>query len=150
MHACAAAGAAFLVAVLWFDLMFDVQTRGYAGDRLPADVLASIGAYYRRVTTDASPMGRLIPVVMVLTVAAIGVEIARGAWPRWAAWASLAAAVSAIGLALTRTVRDAVRLGAAADTPRQQTRLARSIFRDHLFCLAAMVAVLALQLTARS
>ena len=27
MHTCAAAGAAFLLAVLWFDLMFDVQTR---------------------------------------------------------------------------------------------------------------------------
>jgi hypothetical protein len=33
MHAFA--GSAFPVAVLWFDLMFDVQTRGHAGERLP-------------------------------------------------------------------------------------------------------------------
>src|SRR5215813_8012196 len=30
----AAAGAAFLLAVLWFDLMFDVQSRGHRGDPL--------------------------------------------------------------------------------------------------------------------
>ncbi len=46
MHACAAAGAAFLTAVLWFDLMLDVQTRGHAGDTLPNETLASIAAYY--------------------------------------------------------------------------------------------------------
>jgi hypothetical protein len=45
MHAFAAAGIGFLLAVLWFDLMFDVQTRKYAGDLLPGEVLASISAY---------------------------------------------------------------------------------------------------------
>ncbi len=54
LNACAATGAGFLTAVLWFDLMFDVQTRQHRGDVLPGDVLASIGAYYRRVTTDAN------------------------------------------------------------------------------------------------
>jgi len=56
----AAAGAAFLLAVLWFDLMFEVQSRGHAGDPLPSEVLASISAYYRRVTTEAYPMNRLV------------------------------------------------------------------------------------------
>src|SRR5260370_41445773 len=42
MHAYAADGAGFLIAVLWFDLMFDVQTRQHAGDTLPSEVLASI------------------------------------------------------------------------------------------------------------
>jgi hypothetical protein len=46
MHAFAATGAGFLMAVLWFDLMFDVQTRKHTGDTLPTDVLASISAYY--------------------------------------------------------------------------------------------------------
>jgi len=50
MPTFAAAGAAFLLAVLWFDLMFDVQSRGHMGDPLPSEVLASISAYYRRVT----------------------------------------------------------------------------------------------------
>jgi len=36
MHTFAAAGAGFLLAVLWFDLMFDVQTRKYTGDLPPS------------------------------------------------------------------------------------------------------------------
>jgi hypothetical protein len=146
MSAVAAAGAGFLIAVLWFDLMFDVQTRGYAGEILPDEVLASIGAYYRRVTTEASPMSRLIPVVMFATVIAIGAEIRNGAAPRWAGWASLALAVSAIGLAMARTVRNAMRLGAAVDSPTVRTSLARAVYRDHLYCFVAMSLVVGLQL----
>lgn len=52
MNTFAVAGAGFLLAVLWFDLMFDVQTRKHAGERLPPEVLASITSYYRRVTTE--------------------------------------------------------------------------------------------------
>jgi hypothetical protein len=48
IHTFAAAGAGFLLAVLWFDLMFDVQTRKHASDSLPPEVLASITSYYRR------------------------------------------------------------------------------------------------------
>src|SRR5689334_11264258 len=60
MPAFVAAGAGFLLAVLWFDLMFDVQTRRHAHDAvLPPQVLGSISAYYRRVTTEAYPMNRL-------------------------------------------------------------------------------------------
>jgi len=61
--------------VLWFDLMFDVQTRKHEGNVLPPDVLASISAYYRRVTTEAYPMNRLVALVMLLTLAAICAEI---------------------------------------------------------------------------
>jgi hypothetical protein len=148
MHACAAAGATFLVAVLWFDLMFDVQTRRHAEDVLPPEVLASIRGYYRRVTTEAGAMSRLITVVMGLTIAAIAAEIAQGAAPWWIGPVSLAAAVSGIGLAAVRTVRNAVRLGSDADPVDVQSRLARSVYRDHLFCLAAMVVVVGLQLAA--
>ena len=147
MHTCAAAGASFLIAVLWFDLMFDVQTRRHGGGDLPAEVLASIGGYYRRVTTQATPMNRLITLVMAVSVVSIVVEIVRGGAPWWVGWISLAAAVSGIGRAATRTVPDAVRLGRALDPVEVQSRLARSIYRDHLFCLAAMGVVLRLQLT---
>jgi hypothetical protein len=150
MPAFAAAGAAFLVAVLWFDLMFDVQVRGHRGDALPPAVLASISGYYRRVTTQARPMNRIIPLVMLLTVVAVGAEIVRASAPWWAAWPSLAAALSAIGLAMARTVRNAVRLGAAADPLETQSRLARQVWADHLFCLVAMGLTLALQLSAAS
>src|SRR6266851_4202491 len=91
MHTFAAAGAGFLLAVLWFDLMFDVQTRRYTGD-LPPEVLASISAYYRRVTTEAYPMNRLVALVMVLTLVAIVAQIVEAADPWWAGWGSLALA----------------------------------------------------------
>jgi hypothetical protein len=149
MHACAAAGAAFLIAVLWFDLMFDVQTRMHAADPLPSDVLTSISAYYRRVTLEAWPMNRLIALVMVLTLLAIIAEIVQRAGHWWIAWISLACAASAIGLARARTVPNAMRLGRDADSSETQTRLARAIYRDHLYCLAAMIVLLALQLSAQ-
>ena len=149
MHACAAAGAAFLIAVLWFDLMFDVQTRKHAADSLPSDVLTSISAYYRRVTIEAWPMNRLIALVMVLTLAAIVAEIVQSAGRSLIAWISLACAASAIGLARTRTVPNAMRLGRAADSSEKQTGLARAIYRDHLYCLAAIMLALVLQLGAQ-
>jgi hypothetical protein len=145
MHSFAAAGAAFLIAVLWFDLMFDVQARR-GGETLPDDVLASIRAYYRRVTSQARPMGALVSLVMMLTVVAIIAEIVTGVTPRWLAWVSLVLAGSAIGLALARTVLNARRLGAGQDAASVQTALARGLLGDHLYCLAAMAVVLALQL----
>jgi hypothetical protein len=148
MHAFVAAGAAFLFAVLWFDLMFDVQTRRHAGDTLPLEILASIGGYYRRVTTEAKPMNRLITAVMGLTLASIVAEIVRGVDPWRTGWISLAAAAGAIGLAAARTVRNAVRLGRGEDSPEIQTRLARTIYRDHLACLFAISLVIGIQLAA--
>jgi hypothetical protein len=149
MHTFAAAGAGFLLAVLWFDLMFDVQTRKHAGDLLPSEVLASISGYYRRVTTDAYPMNRLVALVMVLTLAAICAEIVQGENPWWIGWVSLALAGSGFVSTITRTVPNAVRLGRAKDTAEQQSTLARAIFRDHLSSFARMIAVLGLQLMAR-
>jgi hypothetical protein len=139
-------GAGFLLAVLWLDLMFDVQVLGHRRGDLPEHVVASISGYYRRVTTAARPMNRLIATVMLATIVAIGVQIAGGDAPRWAGWASLALVGSAILLAAGHTVPSAVRLGARTDTIDVQSRLARSICRDHLICLAVIASVLAIQL----
>jgi hypothetical protein len=149
MHTFAAAGAAFLLAVLWFDLMFDVQVRRHATDPLPAEVLASISAYYRRVTTDAYPMNRLVALVMLLTLAALVAEIINGVSPWWIGWASLALALSGFPFTLLRTVPNARRLGSGRDSPAERSALARSICRDHLISLARMTVVLGLQLWAR-
>jgi len=83
MHACAAAGAGFLIAVLWFDLMFDVQTRKHSGDTIPAEVLASISAYYRRVTIEAYPMNRAIAGGMVIRPHLVSDFIDVGTLPDW-------------------------------------------------------------------
>ena len=149
MNALAVCGAGFLLAVLWFDLMFDVQTRKSAANVLPPDVLASISAYYRRVTTEAYPMNRLVALVMLLTLAAICVEIVRGEYAWWIAWGSLLVAASGFVPTLMRTVPNARRLGTAQDSPEEQTRLARAICRDHMLSFARMSVLLILQLIAR-
>jgi hypothetical protein len=147
VNAFVAAGAGFLLAVLWFDLMFDVQARGRTTE-LPEPVLASIAAYYARVTTASRPMNLLVAGVMLGTVGAIVVQIADGDGPRWAAWLSLALAATAIGLARVSTVPNAVRLGRRVDGADRQSVLARSILRDHVACFAAILALLVLQLAA--
>ena len=149
MNALAASSAGFLLAVLWFDLMFDVQTRKSAANVLPSDVLASISAYYRRVTTEAYPMNRLVALVMLLTLAAICVEIVCGEYAWWIAWGSLLVAASGFVPTLMRTVPNARRLGTAQDSPEEQTRLARAICRDHMLSFARMSVLLILQLIAR-
>ena len=148
MHAFVAAGVGFLLAVLWFDLMFDVQTRRHPGDPLPVEVLASISAYYRRVTTEAWPMNRLVALVMILTLLAIVLEIVADEAPWWVGWGSLALAASGFIPTLRRTVPNARRLGSAKDTPQVQSELARGICRDHMLSFARMSVVLILQLAA--
>jgi hypothetical protein len=148
VSAFVAAGGGFMLAVLWFDLMFDVQVLG-DGDRddpLSESALASIAAYYARVTTAARPMNRLIAAVMLATLACIVAEIAAGTTRAWVAWLSLACALGPIGLAGVRVVPSAVRLGARTDTPERQSALARSIWTGHLACAAGIVSLLALQL----
>jgi hypothetical protein len=149
MHTLAAAGAAFLLAVLWFDLMFDVQIRKHAGNPLPSEVLSSISAYYRRVTTEAYPMNRLVALVMILTMLAIVAEIVEAVNPWWIGWASIALAASGFVPTLTRTVPNARRLGSAQDSPEEQSILARTIYRDHRLSFVRMSLVLGLQLIAR-
>jgi hypothetical protein len=147
VSAFVSAGAGFLLAVLWFDLMFDSQLlRRRGGSEAPEGVLAAISGYYRQVTTSAKPMNRLISAVMLGTLAAIVAQIAEGDSPRWVGWASLALAASAILLAACQTVPNAVRLGRRADQMNVQRRLAGSILRDHLLCLAAIASLLVLQL----
>jgi hypothetical protein len=140
------AGAGFLLAVLWFDLMFDVQVRGHRERELPEEVLASIAGYYRRVTTAARPMNRLIATVMLATLAAIAVEIGSTEEELWVACLSLSLAFPPILLAGLGIVPRAARLGARLDPLERQSALARSIFRGHLLCAAAITALLALQL----
>ncbi len=146
MSELASAGAGFLLAVLWFDLMFDVQVLGHRGDELPEQVLASIAAYYRRVTTAARPMNRLVAVAMLTTIAAVSVEVARGDVPRWVAWTSLVLVVFAVLVAVSHTFGAARRLGAWTGSRAEQSRLARSILRDHVVCLATIASLLAVQI----
>ena len=146
MNAFAAAGLGFLLAVLWFDLMFDVQTRKHDDEVLPPEVLASISAYYRRVTTDAAPMNRLVALMMLVVLGAILAEIFADEISPWITWGSLALALFGFAVTRMRTLPNAIRLGQATDPPEVQSQLARSVFRDHAFGFARTLLLLALQL----
>ena len=139
----------FLLAVLWMDLMFDVQVLRYRdrADALPEEVVASIAAYYRRVTTDARPMSHAVGVVMAIAIISLLIELTQESVPRWVALASLLLCGGPVILAV-RVVRNAVRLGSRTDSLATQSALARSICRDHLLCLAGIVSFIALQLLA--
>jgi hypothetical protein len=127
--------------------MFDVQVWRHRRSALvPEDVLVSIAAYYRRVTTTASPMGRLVGVTMVVLLVALVVQAIRGDEPLWVSVVSIPAALLGIGLAGAYIFRDARRLGARTDPLDVQSELARSIFGAHVVCLVAMVTLLSVQL----
>jgi hypothetical protein len=146
MHAFVAAFTGFLLAVLWFDLMFDVQVRKHAGTPLPEEVLGSISAYYRRVTTEAYPMNRLVGAVIVLNLVAIVAEIVAAASPWWVGWGSLALVGVGSPRTFRRTLPNAQQLGRGADSAEVRSGLARAIYRDHVFAFARMSVVLGLQL----
>ena len=141
MRAAATAAAGFLLAVLWFDLMFDVQAR-----RRTDGAVESIATYYARVTRGARPMNRLVALVMLALLASLVAEVMGDTVPAWAAWTSLVLAVVPIGLAGTTTVPAAVRLGQRTDPPDQRQLAALHILRQHVVCFVFVSGVLAVQL----
>jgi hypothetical protein len=150
MTAWLALGGGFLLAVIWMDLMFDVQAlRAPRGKDLPEPALASIATYYRRVTTDAWPMDQLVGVVMAGTIVATVIALVRGALPLGWGLVALALTGVPIGLALRRVFPNAKRLGTRSDPADVQSRLAREIAVAHVACFAAMLAFVAVALFAR-
>lgn len=137
----------FLAAVLWMDLMFDFQALNHAGV-LPAEVLASVAAYYYHVTTGAAPMGSVVSLVMLLTVVGAVVQLSKPAIPLWVRAGVLVTALVPTLLALAVIVPAATRLGAQADPPALQTELVRDVLRGHLVCLGSVLVYLALQIFA--
>ena len=138
----------FLLAVLWMDLIFDSQVRTAPDGQLPAPVLSSIAAYYRRATTTSRPMSRLIATVMVVLLGALVFQGVTGDDPMWLTAASALLAAAPIALAGIRTVPNAVRLGRSRDDALEQSRLVRSIYRDHVVCFVSIMLFLVLRLSA--
>jgi hypothetical protein len=138
----------FLLAVLWMDLIFDSQVRGGSDEQLPEPVLASISDYYRRATTTSRSMSRLIAAVMVVLLGALGYQALSGHDPWWLTVVSVVLAAPPILLAAVRTVRNAVRLGVRKGGPQEHSRLARSIYRDHVLCFVGISAFVVLRLIA--
>jgi hypothetical protein len=140
----------FLLAVLWMDLMFDVQVLRHrdAARELPEEVLGSIAAYYRRVTTLARPMNHAVGLAMLGALLALLAQIVGEPEQRTVGVVSLALCGGPVLLAALRVVPNAVRLGSRADPPAEQSRLARAICRDHIICLCGIAVFVAVQLMA--
>lgn len=145
VRSVATAGLGFLLAVLWMDLMFDRLAGRTHGPTLPEPALDEITRYYRRVTTEARPMGTLVALVMAVTLSAL---IAQGlaTEPTVALLVATFSTGGAVILAATRTVRSARRLGAGQDDPSRRSRIAREIRRDHILCFAAITVALLCEL----
>jgi hypothetical protein len=144
MEVVTAAGAGFLLAVLWMDLMFDLQVRH---DPVDSAAVRSIAGYYRRVTTDARPMNQLVALAMLVTLASIEVQVVAAGAGDTSWWSALAApfALGPIALAGVRTVPSAVRLGQTTDSGPAELALARRILADHLLCFAGIAVVVVVQ-----
>ena len=136
----------FLAAVLWFDLMFDVQVLGQAEGPLSEPILASIAGYYQRVVIDASPMGRLVGLVMLTGWVSVGFQLKRGELAGPLGWATAIALFAPTLLAGFRVVPNAARLASRVDGIETQSELARTICLDHIGCLLSILAFLTLQL----
>ncbi|WP_433590790.1 hypothetical protein [Nocardia sp. CA-145437] len=140
-----AACGGFLLAILWMDLIFDTQLFRHRHEpELPEHVLDSIAAYYRRATTTSRPMPHLIAAVMAILLGGLVIETIRWHDPIWLAPLATVSAAAAIAPAVVRTVPNAVRLGARTDSLAEQSRLARSILRDHLSSAVFMLVVIVL------
>ena len=141
-----AACAGFLLAVLWMDLMFDVQALGGPAV-LPDSVLHSIAAYYARATTASWPMGAAIGSVMIVAVTGALVRLVREPESRRRHALALVLVAAPVALALLRVFPNAVRLGASTDPVPVRSDLVRTILHGHLFCLASVAAFLIVQLS---
>jgi hypothetical protein len=139
----------FLAAVLWLDLMFDVQVAGQTGGTLNDASLASMAGYYQRIVVDASPMGRMVGLVMLVGWVSVGLQLKRRELEGVLGWITATALLAPTLLAMVRIVPNAARLGARADSIEVQSALARSIYVEHLACLGAIALFIALQLASQ-
>lgn len=150
MNALLAACGGFLSAVVWMDLIFDVQVLRHrrSPGALPEPVLASIAGYYRRATTDSRPMSRLIAATMVVAVLGSLYQLVADDGSVAARALAVVLCATPAGLAGARVVPNAVRLGQRGDDAEVQSALARGICRDHLICLALIGAFTLLEIAA--
>jgi len=138
-------GGGFLLAVLWFDLMFDVQVWPYWGqETLPEEVLASIAGYYRRVTTDAWPMNLFVGAAMVFVLLTAFLRARDKRVTPWNRFSTLILAGAATSAGIEVAFPIAEQLGTRTDDLVTQTELANAIFVTHVACFVAITLMLVL------
>ena len=138
----------FLLAVLWFDLMFDTAALPFAwrGQDVSMQAVDVIAAYYRRAVIASFPMNLLVAVMMLGALAcalwrlAFDVET-----PLWVRAVCVVLVGAAVVVALLKTVPEARRLGQQNDPLPVQATLAVSILKAHIAFFAMMLSFVILQ-----
>ena len=137
----------FLCAVLWFDLMFDVQVFPYLKKKLPKSALDSICEYYKRVTIDASPMGKFVGIVMLFVVVSHILEFLENEGICfYLSILSFCCSFYGMLLASIRTLPYAMRLGRGKEDVEVLNTLAFQVFYDHASSLCFMCIAVIIQL----
>lgn len=142
MRALLAACGGFLLAIIWVDMMFDIQAYRAKTKTLPEKILSATASYYRQITKGADPMRQLVTFVMAVLGLALIYDLALGTTPLWYRGVSFALAIPGPVLALVRTLKNAMRLSERGDSVETQSALAHSLFSDHLFSFVLMSAFL--------
>jgi hypothetical protein len=140
-------GGGFLLAILWMDLKFDLMawTLLREGTPLTPEALATIVSYYAQATLSEQGSFPLISVVMVATLIAVLMQL-RSSDPLWQRVLGLLLVFPPVILAAVKIVPEATSLGLDPHTAAEQSALSLSILKAHLYCLASVIAFLALQI----
>ena len=143
----------FLLAVLWFDLMFDMQVHPHLttyneSGQLPLDVIRSIESYYQRITIDVSTLLPipLVGVIMILGIGTNMIRLVKSAEPLWQRVASLLLIAVPALTALFMIVPDAKALARLATGDPVQMALAVKIYYAHILCFISITAFILCQL----
>jgi hypothetical protein len=146
IHRCVLiCGGGFLLSVLWMDLLFDSQVVGESGPTLSDQSLSSIRHYYQRIQTDKSPLLILIAGVMLVTILTAVYDLVRAVKRRGWQMAALFSSSAPIVFAQLVIIPQAALLGSGQESLKIQSELARSIFLEHLVCIASITVFLAIQ-----
>ena len=148
-RALAFVGGGFLLAVLWFDLKFDLLALDALidGTVVPAEAISTIQTYYGRALFAEGNGFPLIACMMLLALVGVVTQLVReqgiSIWPRIMA---VALSMPPILLAGARIIPNANSLTSTVGDPELQTVLAKSVLVDHIYCFASIACFLLLQL----
>ena len=133
----------FMVAILYIDLQFDILSLPYrrTPGPVPNGVLGQIATYYGVITKNPY----LLMFVMMTALVCIIFEIVYSLVPQWAGYASLVLMLLAMGGGIVRVIPTAQRLATDKDTVEERTRMVQSMFPAHMFLLACILSLAAVQ-----
>lgn len=151
-HVIQAITGGFILAVLWFDLKFDLLAYPHMmyGVELAGQDLATIKSYYLQVLSMERAGFPLITIMMLACIIATLFESIRGR--HISPWRRIAApllVIPPILLAGIRVVPTAGTLAQSTASHADQVTLSVAILQDHLFCFVSISCFLLLQVTRR-